>query len=158
MMIVRHIAHMVIAIVIAIGAGFIVSEAVEHIVENERRKKAIVNDWQGLNWRMQDGWLVVDVYGVKNKECLFIKDYQVSAVAYVGGVPREVNLAFLDDTTPGSTRPVGAQSFGAWGFKARDGLRIDRGPIVTSVAHICARSDEESPPVPVISSITLTYG
>lgn len=156
MNIIRHIIHAFVAVSIAMGVAVTVSTAADYIAEQQRRESAVVNDWQTLNWRRTATGLAVDVYGTKNLECVFVSDFEISAVAFVDGVAVEVKVRFLNDETPGSTRPVGAQSFGVWEFSAPSGHDIQRGLIVIPVAHLCPSTDG-GPVVPVISSIELNY-
>lgn len=73
-----------------------------------------VNDWR----REDDGSISVEAFGTKVRACAYIG----TSILYGGpGVKtREASFAYLDDDTPGSTRPVGTQSFGRINIRVVD--------------------------------------
>lgn len=82
----------------------------------ETRMFPVVRRWEAVATRLPTGETVLAVRGEKTRpECAYIPQSESMVVAPPGdGDGYEVQMTYLDDPTPGSSRPGGRQSFGRW--------------------------------------------
>ncbi len=106
-------------------------------VAQVEKAKLVVTDWGAEHWSTSPDRNTVeaDVFGRKQLDAIFVKDWTVSGLAPFNGVLHEIKVEFLKDETPGSTRPAGTQSFGRWRLTAPEGLRFETGEILVVVVH-----------------------
>lgn len=76
----------------------------------------VVRRWEAQAIRKPTGETILVVRGEKVRpECAYVpRSESVIIVPPDGGDGYEVDLTYLDDPTPGSSRPAGRQSFGRW--------------------------------------------
>lgn len=86
------------------------------------------------DWRVEPGSVRATITGWKIRSCEFVKNGE-AGYAKFNGQWEEVRFAFERDPSPGSTRPLGRQSFGVWAW-SHD--RIDTpSQVKITVKHIC---------------------
>jgi hypothetical protein len=81
-----------------------------------------------------DGWLHLSIYGDKNLECAPVEDSYAGYVRNGGGVWREVPFMFVDDISPNSARPIGANDFGVWAWHPGDQYAYE---VMMTMQHVC---------------------
>ena len=147
-----HLGHLLLALaVVLIGAAsysFIKGQVQEAAIESVSVVRGM--HFEGLQAR--DGYIEGEVFGRKVRNCLFLPSFTKSALVSIDGVQREVPLLFPYDSTPGSTRPSGEQSFGTWRIMAD---RIDLTEATFMTAHLCPGEEQ---PVVTIFTLDLTNG
>lgn len=100
----------------------------------------VVSDFRAADWRFDSKkrlWSA-RISGVKDdKDCIFKPKQVVTASIQVApnALPFEAGVVFLNDKTPDSNRPPGAQDFGRWEFDAPNVVRSSIARV--GVQHIC---------------------
>lgn len=95
----------VISVVAVVGAAIYYAPVVEGSVA------PVVVEWRAEATREVGGATILHVYGDKRRrECAYVREDMM--IRPLVGLPREVAGAWVDDPTPGSTRPPGRQDFG----------------------------------------------
>lgn len=83
--------------------------------------------------RTDDGWVTARITGTKLRNCQPIVNSE-SGYMQIDGPPwYEIRFRFLDDISPGSSKPVGDNDFGLWSW-------LDNGAattLVMTISHIC---------------------
>lgn len=79
--------------------------------ELESRAWPVVTGWRAEATREPGGQTVLRVQGVKRRACKYLGEDM--AVRGPDGPAHDVAHAWIDDPTPGSSRPEGGQDFGA---------------------------------------------
>lgn len=94
----------------------------------------VATDVYAEGFRVHNGWTYAKVYGVKGRDCELIEKSWAGLVRPHLGRDEwhEVPFVFLDDPTPGNSRPPGHHSFGVWGWKTTTSDRF-----IVTIAHIC---------------------
>lgn len=98
----------------------------------------VVTEMRPRFWAESDsGVWSASVFGTKGENnCVFVTNQQVTAVVSTQSPSKEISVTFVDDDTPGSTRPSGEQFFGVWRFDA-DNLH-ERDQVTVVLKHYCA--------------------
>lgn len=112
----------------------------------------VIGDFKATDWIFDEKTRLwsARVSGVKiDAQCEFVKGQTVIALVQLApnAIPFEVEITFIDDDTPDSSRPAGHQDFGRWQLNS---LNIPKGAIVIpSVKHNCSNREGN----PVVSEI-----
>ena len=129
------------ALIVIVFIPFVIDKMFERevqsrFVEKERAEK-VVTDWGAEHWSTSPdrNKIEADVFGKKQLEAVFVKDWTVSGLAPFNGTLHEIKVEFLKDQTPGSTRPAGTQSFGRWKYTAPEGMQFETGEILIVIIH-----------------------
>lgn len=76
---------------------------------------------------------IANIVATKIADCKFLAN-ETSGWRFNNGLWHETKFEFLDDPSPGSTRPIGTQSFGLWKYEIKPGDTQVR----TTVCHLCS--------------------
>lgn len=86
------------------------------------------------DWRVEPGSVRATITGWKIRSCEFVKNGE-AGYAKFNGQWEEVRFAFERDPSPGSTRPLGRQSFGVWAWSHDRSARPSS--VKITVKHMC---------------------
>lgn len=136
----------IVLVALWIGSLLLTPTAQRYGTGIDRWANPIVSEFRSENWRLmpETGFWRANVTGIREETtCRFDKDYIVNALVQLpdkDDVPFEVLVTFPDDTTPGSTRPAGFQSFGVWQFHSAD--IVPSSVIFVNLRHQCTVEPE----------------
>lgn len=149
----RHVILMGIALLVVVAGVFawsnvqvaranlaLVAHEAEMIRREDDRRKPVIIEMVAKDWRVVDDLWSASVYGIKSRGECEPHSFPWTGVA-MNRVSGEFTLRFLDDDTPGSSRPAGKQSFGVWAF---DGDVMVCDEIVITARHLCPGTDGDA--------------
>lgn len=152
----RVAAHIICALLV-VAFGAVVALEVKGIFEQRALEaRRVVVDWRADGWRVEDGHLQFDVWGRKVRDCEFVAG-SVAILAQTGSGFTERQVTFLEDTSPGSSRPSFPehQYFGTWSIPiGGSGGAVVPGLIKGNVLHLCGGDVTASPVGPFTYSLT----
>jgi len=131
----------VMALVLIVVVPFLVSASFETVASARAQKQIeaakIVTGWRAENWSTSSDrrFVEADIYGKRQIFAEFNQSWRVTGLARVNGKNREIQVTFLNDATPKSTRNTGEQFFGRWRFSAAEGHAFETGEITAVIAH-----------------------
>jgi hypothetical protein len=103
------------------------------IVQNfETRVFPVVSSMHVQDIQRFDDHVLIDVYGEKLRDCDPVSFEGYSSQA---GVLMKSALSFVDDVSPGSSRPKGLQAFGTWEFELDD--QPNATSVIAVIEHDC---------------------
>lgn len=89
----------------AIGAAIYYAPRIENVIA------PVVVEWRAEATREIGGATVLHIYGDKRRrECAYVREDMM--LRPLTGLPMDVASAWMDDPTPGSSRPPGRRDFG----------------------------------------------
>lgn len=93
----------------------------------------VVVGMDGAKWQINGSRVSARITGRKIWDCTYVKGSEVGW-AYAGGARKEVSFDYINDLTPGDSRPAGTQDFGRWQWSnLPDGAES----VMQSVQHDC---------------------
>lgn len=95
----------------------------------------VTSDMRGAVTRIEPGLVEVMVVGSKDRDCDLIKERVKAYAVDVAGLQHKAVIEWPGDPAPGSSRAMGAQSFGLWLWIAPQAVDISRIGIQTY--HSC---------------------
>lgn len=84
------------------------------------------------DWVFGDTHVSAHVSGFKTRNCRPVHE---GGRARIDGRMVDVRFTFLDDPTPGSSKPLGWQSFGVWDWEHPEGALPER--VYLDMEHVC---------------------
>lgn len=118
-------------IVISSMIGFFAVFTYEFFKENQN--SVVVTDMHIVNeFKYSDNVWSAEIMGNKIRKCIFVPD-QVYGLVKVDNIWRESEFFFSNDSSPGSNRALGIQSFDTWNWKGSKNVS----EVKVIVNHIC---------------------
>lgn len=102
----------------------------------------VVENMQAVTVKREGGRIVALVVGDKMRDCEVIKDSWSGYISTDANSWEEVRFEFLRDKAPGSSKPVGRNSFGYWAWEDVGDVK----QVMTTIRHVCKR-------IPVLTTI-----